>query len=987
MPISVSTIPPGAPFVDTLAAGILARHGGDPLDLARLTVLLPTRRACLALRDAFLRRSGGTALILPRITPLGDVDPDEIEADLGLGEAADAEVPPAISELSRRLLLARLILAWGGADDMRADQAVRLAGELAQLLDQVQTERLSFDALDGLVPDDYAEHWQHTLDFLRIVTAEWPVLLAERGLIDPAVRRDTMLGRLADRWRAAPPADAVIAAGSTGSIPATADLLAVIAGLPAGEVVLPGLDRDADDESWEALDESHPQHGLKRLIEHIGIDRDRVADWPPAADIAASHPARAALLAAALRPAETTDGWRDMPAPPDAAFEGLERIDCPGAREETGVIALKLREALEHDARTAALVTRDRGLARRVAAELGRWGVALDDSGGQPLADTAPGSFLRLTAQLVAERAAPLALLAALKHPLAAGGGAPGRFRAQVRTLEHAVLRGPRPEAGFAGVARALATAEKSSPALRKFFAAIVDAAEPLAEAMARPAVALGEIASAHLGFAEWLATSDAEPGAERLWRGDAGEAAAAFFTELAEDAGVLPPIAGRDYPALLDALIESRVVRPRFGRHPRLHILGPLEARLQHADVMILGGLNEGSWPPEPAADPWLSRPMRARFGLPAHERRIGLAAHDFAQSAAASSVVLTRAEKVEGTPTVPSRWLARLGTLVEGWGRAEHIAGAPAWLAWHAELDQPDAVRPTPPPAPCPPVATRPRQLSVTAIETWLRDPYAIYAQRILKLRRLDPIDADPGAADRGTIIHDALDSFVSAFDEALPDDALTRLVGFGRAAFEPLDDRPGVVAFWWPRFERIADWFIAEERVRRVALEALASEIVGRLVIDAPAGPFTLTAKADRIERRADGRLAIIDYKTGVVPSTAEVEAGLAPQLSLEAAIAAAGGFEGIAAAAVGELAYWRLTGAEQAGEIKPVKADAMALAVAAEAGLRALIAKFDDPATPYLARPDASRAPRFSDYEHLARVKEWSDPARSLPEDSE
>ena len=981
MTLSVSTIPPGAPFVDTLAAGILARHGGDPLDLAKVTVLLPTRRACLALRDAFLRRSGGTALILPRITPLGDVDPDEIEAaaDVGAVGDADAAVPPAISELSRRLLLARLILAWGGESDMRADQAVRLAGELAALLDQVQTARLSFDALDGLVPDDYAEHWQHTLDFLKIVTAEWPALLAERGLIDPAVRRDTMLGRLAERWLAAPPADPVIAAGSTGSIPATADLLAVIANLPAGEVVLPGLERDADEASWDAIDESHPQYGLKRLLGHIGIDRDRVADWPLCDDIAASHPARAALIAAALRPAETTDAWRDMPAPPDAAFDGLERIDCPGAREETGVIALKLREALEHDGRTAALVTRDRGLARRVAAELGRWGVALDDSGGQPLADTAPGSFLRLVAELVAARATPLALLAALKHPLAAGGRAPGRFRARVRALERKVLRGPRPEAGFTGVARALAAA-KAPPGLRDFFDAIATAAAPFAEAMARPSVGLGEIARAHLGFAEWLATSDAEPGAERLWRGDAGEAAAAFFTELAEEAGVLPPIAGRDYPTLIDRLVETRVVRPRFGRHPRLHIWGPLEARLQHADVMILGGLNEGSWPPEAAADPWLSRPMRARFGLPAHERRIGLAAHDFAQCAAAPNVVLSRAEKIEGTPTVPSRWLARLGTLVEGWGRTERIAGAPAWLAWHAALDRPEVVRPAPPPAPCPPVDARPRRLSVTAIETWLRDPYAIYAQRILKLRPLDPIDADPGAADRGTIIHEALDHFVSAFDGALPDDALTRLVDFGRAAFERFGDRPGVVAFWWPRFERIADWFIAEERVRRAALQAIASEIVGRLEIAAPAGRFTLTAKADRIERRADGTLAIIDYKTGVVPSTAEVEAGLAPQLSLEAAIAVAGGFEDIAAAAVGELAYWRLTGAEQAGEIKPVKADAMALARDAEAGLRVLIATFDDPATPYLARPDAARAPRFSDYEHLARVKEWSDPAR-------
>ena len=393
----VSTIAPGVPFVDALATGVLARRGGEPLALVGVTLLLPTRRACLALRDAFLRRSGGGAMLLPRIMPLGDLDVDEAEpgAEEAVMASGGDEIPPAISELHRRLLLTRLILKWGngGGAFGRADQAARLAGELARLLDQVQTQRLSFDALAGLVPDDYAEHWQHTLAFLKIVTAHWPGVLAERGLIDPAARRNLMLEALAGRWRAAPPADPVIAAGSTGSIPATADLLAVVARLPHGEVVLPGLDRDADDETWEAIDETHPQHGLKRLLERIGIERDQVTDWAHAGAIAATHRGRAKLLFAVLRPAET---WRAEPPPPDDAIAGIERIDCPSPQDEAGVIALRMREALDEEGRTAALVTRDRTLARRVAAELRRSGVEIDDSGGQPIADTAPGSFLRL---------------------------------------------------------------------------------------------------------------------------------------------------------------------------------------------------------------------------------------------------------------------------------------------------------------------------------------------------------------------------------------------------------------------------------------------------------------------------------------------------------------------------------------------------------------------------------------------------------------
>ncbi len=984
--VKVSTIAPDLPFVDALAAGLLARLGREPLALARATLFLPTRRAGLALRDAFLRLGAGEALLLPRIVPLGDIALDDEDAgeDGEVSFLADEALPPAIPDLERRLLLTRLVLARARAEGdggaARVDQAARLAGELARLLDQVQGERLSFDGLAELVPEDYAEHWRKTLEFLKIVTEHWPAILAERGLIDPVARRNLATEALLARWREAPPTHPVIAAGSTGSVPATADLLAAIARLPAGEVVLPGLDRAADEASWAAIDASHPQYGLKRLLAHIGIDRDQVTDWETG-DAPVSEPggaARVALLATALLPAETTDAWRAAPPAPEAAFAGLARIDCPDPEAEARVIALRMRQTLETPGKTAALVTRDRTLARRVAATLRRWGIEVDDSGGRPLANTAPGSFLRLTAALVAARAAPLALLGALKHPLAAGGEAPGRFRARVRALEVAVLRGPRPEAGFAGLDAALAAA-RAPRGLRDWLARLGRAAADFEAATAARAVAFDRILRAHLGFAEWLAASDTDDGAARLWRGDAGEAAAAFLAELLDGAGALDEIEGARYPALLDALMEGRVVRPRFGAHARLHIWGPLEARLQHADVMILGGLNEGSWPPEPPVDAWLSRPMRERFGLPAPERRIGLAAHDFAQCAAAREVLLTRSEKVAGAPTVPARWLARLAHLLAGWERGEALAPAEPWLAWQDALDRPaddERIEPQPP-APRPPVSARPRRLSVTAIETWRRDPYAIYARRILRLRPLDPIDAPPDAAARGTFIHAALDAFVRAWPGALPDDAYERLIEHGRAAFREAIDRPGVRAFWWPRFERIARWFVEKERERRADLADLRSEVSGRLVLGEGARAFTLTAKADRIERDAEGRFTIIDYKTGSPPSKGDIEAGLACQLPLEAAIAAGGGFEGLPAGPVAELAHWRLTGGDPPGEIQPVKLDPDEAAAAARAGLERLIAAFDDPATPYHACPDLTHKPRFNDYAHLERLAEWAD----------
>ena len=986
---AVYTIPPGEPFVDALAAGLLRRHGDDPMRLGRVTVLLPTRRACRSLREAFLRASGGAPLLLPAMRPLGDLDEEDLglsEADPGSADApaalaaeADTDVltlPPAIPTLRRLLLLARLIRR--GPDGPReADQAVRLAAELARFIDQVQTERLSFDALDELVPEDYAAHWQTTLEFLKVVTAGWPAVLAAERCMDPAARRDRVITAQAARWRVAPPADPVIAAGSTGSIPATAELLEVVARLPAGAVVLPGLDREMDDETWVTLDPGHPQFGLKQLLERIAVDRGAVEVWPTSVAAAGRRRERERLISEAMRPAATTEAWAARPPPPADALAGLACFEAPGAREEAVGIALLLRRALEKPGRTAALVTPDRDLARRVAAELERWDIAIDDSAGTPLDRTPPGAFLRLTAEMLAADLAPVPLLAALKHPLAAGGGAPAVFRARARELERLLLRGPRPGPGFAGLREALAEEAPGQEELRAWLDRLAAAAGPLTEALAERATDLGTVLKAHVAFAEWLADDDGETGGRRLWAGEAGEVLAAFVGELDRAADAAGPIEGRAYPGLLVSLMRGITVRPRYGRHPRLHVWGPLEARLQHADLVILGGLNEGTWPAEPAVDPWLSRPMRQRFGLPAPERRIGLAAHDFAQAACAPEVVLTRATKVEGAPTVASRWLLRLRTFLGTHGMDLEAPAGGALAGWIAALDRPRRrPRPVSPPAPRPPVAARPRRLSVTEIETWMRDPYAIYARRILGLEALDPVDADPGAADLGRFVHDALDRFVRDCGAGLPPDALDRLLGCGREAFGAALRRPGVAAFWWPRFERIAEWFVEQEKARRGEATPLATEVGGALELAGPAGPFVLRAKADRIDRLADGRLAILDYKTGALPKIRDVVDGYAPQLPLEAAMAEAGAFRGVPPAEVGELSFWRLKGGSPAGEIKRLDLGAIAVADAAREGLERLIAAFDEADTAYRARPKPEVAPRFSDYEHLARLKEWS-----------
>lgn len=1033
----VYTIAPGIPFVDALAQGMTARIAaeapGDPFALARATVLLPTRRAVRSLREAFLRASGGRAVLLPRMMPLGDLDEDELflagEAGAEPGTGL-ADLPPVVDGLRRQLLLARLVLAAAKTTSYAADaaksqnyaadaaQAAELAAELARLLDQMETERIGFERLKDISPsaDALARHWNDILRFLSILTANWPAVLAEEGAIGPADRRNRLLAAQAARWRDAPPAGWVVAAGSTGSIPATADLLAAVARLERGCVVLPGLDLDMAAPDWAevAKMETHPQSGLARLLAHFGVGREAVrswgADWPSAA-AGIGAPERARVMARALAPSPTS-------APDDAAscLATVSWIEAPAPDEEAAAIALILRETLRHEGRTGALVTPDRSLARRVAAKLRRWGVEVDDSAGTPVAATPVATYLLLVAELAARRFEPVALLSCLKHPLAAGGMAREGFRARVRDLDRLVLRGPAGAPGLAALRARIAArsselaaraerdkgrpgAERTAAerdrvaALGPWLDALAATLAPLADALAQGGARLADLARTHVAVAEALAATDDTTGAERLWHGEEAEAVAAFFADLAAAAADFPPVAGRRYPELLTALLAGRVVRPRFGRHPRLSIWGPLEARLQHADVTVLAGLNEGTWPPNPGMDPWMSRPMRAALGLPLPERRIGLAAHDFVQAFAAPRVVLSRSHRVGGQPTVPSRWLLRLENTVGKDIALAMKARGRDWLVRAARLDRLRAPVEAARPMPCPPVKLRPRRLAVTEVATLQVHPYAIYARHVLGLDPLEAIGADPGAAERGSFIHDVMEKFFARFPRGVPpgaaDEFRRALEEIGLATLAPAGLAPGLHAIWWPRFRDIARWVAEQEIARRAAARPLAAEAAGRLRIETAGGDFTLVGRADRIDLLHDGTLAIVDYKTGALPDSADDRSGFAPQLPLLAAMAEAGALAGVRPGKVSALAYWHLSGGEAGGKEQPFRiadgSDLAAVIKDALDGLRALIARFDDAKMPYAPYVHRARV-RFDDYAHLAREAEWSGGANGDGEDA-
>lgn len=1065
-PASIFTVPAGQPFLDALATAILAGdlpvRGGkapSPVDLPNVTLLMPTRRATRALQDAFLRAGKGRALLLPKIIAIAEGQEDLTLlsgiASLDTLATGTESIPPAVSNMERLLVLTQLVMRWSeamrqpAADAIRGmeaysaagsntpAQAAHLAAELARLMDMVETENVDLDKLDTLVPEEFSEHWQHTLNFLRIVTEFWPVHLAERGFASPSARRNALLLAEARRYRENPPKGPVIVAGVTGSIPATVELMRAVAALPNGAIVLPGLDLALDDASWDAIAPAdaaatrhpeHPQYGLKKLIEGLGLTRADIG-LLPGTSLDAEHSARAKLISEAMRPASTTERWHTFIA--DAASDeidiagslnGVSLIEAATQQDEAEAIALILREAAETPGRTAALVSPDRLLARRVAVRLEAWGITVDDSAGRPFAKTVPGAFLDLIIEAVAKDFAPPELMALLKHPLTRLGLDPFAVRRAGRALELAAFRTAYLGRGLDGVEQALERAQSDirarsatavspgpgeetnvarfrHPAVRRLFdddwlgardlvARLRVALAPLVDAYAdRNKHALRRYAEAHLKAAEALAVTPESapegetPTASPLWSGEAGSAALAFFTGLLDANMPSPEIEAADYADLYRGLIARENVRPRVPVHPRLSIWGPFEARLQQTDVMILGSLNDGTWPESADPGPWLNRPMRKTLGLPSPEETIGHAAHDFSSFLAARRVILTRAEKVEGVPTVPSRWLLRIEALLDGLGASDKLAPDTPWLAWARQRDAAPRTPPIEAPTPRPPVSMRPRRMSVSRVETFIANPYAIFAKDILKLEAMEPLGADPGASLRGSIIHEALSRFAKKFPSDLPANIEAQLYTIAQAVFSEYRAHPRVAAFWLPRFERFARWFAETEAARRAGVTAIAAEISGARVLAAPAGPFTLTARADRIDVTQNG-LVITDYKTGVAPNDKRVTSCEAPQLPLEAAIAAEAGFAGIPQIPVSALRYIRASGAEPPGEERTIKSsDVTALANEAVQGLQRFVAAFDDEQTPYKALRRSRFNYDYDDYAHLARVAEWSVPSET------
>jgi ATP-dependent helicase/nuclease subunit B len=978
---TIYTLPHNVSFVDELATAILELFADNPINLSDLTVYLPNRRSVRELEKSILQQTEGRPTLLPSLVAIGDLsDGDEIMSSSMGPNAGNETLNPPIPELTRQALLTTKILHVAPSlelGEITPAEGVALAKTLCQFLDQVQNENCSLNDLENLAPEELAQHWQKVLTFLEIIGDNWQKILDEKGFSDPVIYRNHQISLLTEHLHNNPSTKPIIAAGSTGSNPSTVRLLRAIANQPMGAVILPGFDQNLDDETWEALQNNptHPQHIMQKLLHLMQINRHEIKTWPFTlinASVTAATNERVRFLKEALRPAETVPNWLDLKFNNKTYFHNMSYIKCPSPREEAGVIALIMRQALEGDEKTVALVTPDRTLANRVGAELARWGIDVDDSAGTQLASSPPATFIRLLAEAAAQSFSPVSLLSLFKHPFAGNGRSRISFLSLTRKLEAKILRGQKPVGGLNGLKKAINQHKDKAikTELLEFIKECEQTLQPFASLFDEKQISFNRFISLLINCGENLASQTDKKGADVLWSGHDGNALSNFFCELLEASLYMGDIPVIHAPPLLDAMIRGRNITKNYGAHPRISIWGTLEARLKHADIMILSGLNEGSWPPQVMDDPWMSRPMKAKIKLSPTEKRIGQSALDFLGACGGERVILTRAEKAEGAPTVPSRWLLRMEALAPAPQRSD------PWLNWFHILDRPQTICPNQPPRPTPPVEARPKKFSVSAVQNWMSDPYSIYAQYILNLKPLDELEAEPDAALRGTVIHEALETFMKEKTGDFKKDDLEALLDHGKMAFEKFLPQSSVWAFWWPRFVKAAEAFIDVQITRNGKHKTLGNEVWGEATINTTAGSFKIFGKADRIDfDLANQSLEIIDYKTGKEPTNKQIIAGFKPQLPMLGLMAKNGGLKAIEESNVGMFAYWIVSGGTPPVNIKTLpKLDVGEEIERTEAGLKSVFVDFQNIDTPYLSKPRPIEV-GYGTYDHLARVKEW------------
>ncbi|MBX7541773.1 double-strand break repair protein AddB [Qipengyuania sphaerica] len=976
-------------FADALVAGLVPRYADPELGLAKLTLLLPSSRARRTVAEAFIRHAGeeGRAgLLMPRMAVVGDLDLDEALGPL-LDPLGASAIPPAIDPQRRMFALAALIAAEMGEEAPKGATLLRLARETGATMDRllvedIGPEQLLKDEVVGIFPD-LSAHWQDSIRLFANVQVKWLKWLGENGVLDAAARRNRLFDEARKAWAANPPETPIVAAGVTSAAPALAKLLRIVSELPQGAVILPDFDLTMDASVWDELGRAgaaptpgdtafaredavtHPQYHLKLLLNRMGVAREEVQPWHRKG-MTAAPPERSHAISALFLPPEASKVWVDLP-PEKRRLSGVRIMEAANPEEEAQAIALLVRKALAEPEKRVAVVTPDRPLARRVVHHLARWNIVADDSAGRPLSHTPAGRAFLLAAEVMAEGARAVPLMALLGHPLVDGGMERGLWLRRLRRLERE-MRGPRLAPGLEPARDEIGKLGEKRPGMVEWWAIAEAPLVPLVDIDRDNATSLADLIDTLASSAETLC-------GEKLWAQEDGRTLASFVEEFrlnARQAGFT--VAPRDIAQVLADAMEERAVRPPYGGHARVQVLGLLEARMNRADLVICAGLNEGVWPARGSIDALLAPPVLRALGVPGGDFRIGLSAHDLAGAMGAPEVVLSRSARDEGGPAIPSRFLLRvqalLGELLPKYEEHETIALARAMTRAEPAPDYPR-------PMPKPNADQRDVDISATALDRLLGDPYQFFAQKIMGLTDLDALDADPNPMWQGNIAHTILERWHKARES----DPTARIAPIMEQVLDEENADPLVRGLWQPRRQKALEW-IEETVSGYLDREVLAVEAKGSMHV----GDVFVHGRADRIDRLPDGSLAIVDYKTGKPPSAAEVEAGYSLQLGILGLIAEDGGFVNMQGEP-GGYEYWSLGRAKDDnphgfGYVDvPLKIGKKQKGVLPEdflphtrSKLEEAIGKYIKGDAPFTARENPDY-PAYDTYDQLMRLEEW------------
>ncbi|MXP13905.1 double-strand break repair protein AddB [Altererythrobacter confluentis] len=964
-------------FADALVAGLVPRYAEDDVGLARLTLLLPSTRTMRTVSDAFIRHfgaAGQNGMLMPRMAVVGDLDLDETLGSL-LDPLGAADIPRAVEPTRRWLRLAELLREELGKDVPRGSALLRLAADTAAAMDRMLVEDIGPEALlEDPVLDLLGElsgHWQNSLRNFARVQTRWLAELNAAGELDAAARRNRLFDFAARRWKEAPPATPIVAAGVTSAAPALARLLRVVTGLPQGAVILPDLDLAMDDSVWAELgsagtpDETgsppfergdavtHPQYHLKLLLNRMGIARDEVRPWHRKG-MTAAPPERSHAISSLFLPPEASKGWVDLPAD-KRRLSGVSLMESANPEAEAQAIALLVRQAIEQPERRVAVISPDRGLARRIVQHLRRWNIAADDSAGRPLTDTPAGRLFLLLAEVAAENAGPVPLMALVQHPLVKMDDERADWLRQARKME-LELRGPRPAPGLDALD---AYADKAG--VPGWWQSVRAALDPVLDARGtRPLAQMLDV----------LAAAAEDLAGDAVWSREDGRTLSAMVEDLRDHSRhVGTMVEAHEIHTILRDVMEQIAVRPPYGGHPRIAIYGLLESRMSRADLVICAGLNEGVWPATPATDPMLAPTVLRALGVPGADFRIGLSAHDLAGALGAPEVVLSRAQRDISGPAIPSRFLLRVRALLGNDLLKRHELTTAT--QWATQIDDAPAAAPYPRPQPSPSAEQRKVRISVTALDRLRSDPYQFYAGSILRLPELDSLDAEPSAAWRGTAAHEILEKWhVSA----------RPMVEVAAEVLQQMNAHPLMRALWQPRLMRALEW-VELEISSYDGRKPVLFEKWGKMDVRG----VEIFGKADRIDTLPGGRLVIVDYKTGGPPSARQVDAGFSLQLGTIGLMAEHGGFDDVEGEAA-RFEYWSLAKSDKSqtgfGYISsPVKdgsnrskLEAEDFLPKAEDYLHHALDSWILGDEPFVARlnPDAVT---YNTYDQLMRLDEW------------